>query len=556
MRHERALGRRLHDNLAAAHPFADVVVRFAFENEAQSVREEDAETLARAALELQFERAIGQALLAVLVADLAADFCAEAAVHVAHFEAERDGLFVGDGVLRVLEHAVVERVFGRAVVALPGAEARRVGVVGRGREQAREVEGVGLRMIGDVALPEEFGAADDVVEFADAEAGEDFAHFLGDAVEEVHEHLGRAFEFGAELFVLRGDADGAGVQMALAHIDAAGGDERGGAEVELLGAEDRGHDDVDAGAHSAVGAEDDAAAQVVEDERLLGFGDAEFPRAAGVFDRGKRRRAGAAVVTGDEHDVGVRFGHTGGDGADAGFADELHADFRARVHFLQVVDELRQILDGVDVVVRRRRDEHDAGRGVPEPRDDGADFVAGKLAAFAGLRALRHLDFDLLRAREIRGGDAEATAGDLLDRAVREVAVWAALEALGILAAFAAVRLSADAVHGDGERLVRLGTERAERHAGGGEAHADVFDRLYFIERDRLGGGHEFHHVLDGNGLLRLHLGDVFLVLVGVAALHEFVERLDDRRRDGVALADAAEAVVAGIVERELLLGG
>jgi hypothetical protein len=31
------------------------------------------------------------------------------------------------------------------------------------------------------------------------------------------------------------------------------------------------------------------------------------------------------------------------------------------VAVLEVVDELREILDGVDVVVRRRRDEADAG---------------------------------------------------------------------------------------------------------------------------------------------------------------------------------------------------
>ncbi len=105
-------------------------------------------------------------------------------------------------------------------------------------------------------------------------------------------------------------------------------------------------------------------------QHLLRLGDAEFPRRAGILDRGERRGAGAAVVAGDEDDVGVRLGHAGGDGADAGFGDELHADLGARVHFLQVVDELREIFDGVDVVVRRRRDEHHAGHGVAQPRDD------------------------------------------------------------------------------------------------------------------------------------------------------------------------------------------
>ncbi len=150
---------------------------------------------------------------------------------------------------------------------------------------------------------------------------------------------------------------------------------------------------------------------------------------AGVLDRGERRRARAAVVAGDEDDIGVRLGHARGDRADAGFGHELDADLGARVDLLEVVDELRQVLDGVDVVVRRRRDQRDAGHGVAQPRDDGADLVAGQLAALAGLGALRHLDLDLLRAGEVLRGDAEAAGGDLLDARCWRVAVLAALEA-------------------------------------------------------------------------------------------------------------------------------
>src|SRR3954462_12767630 len=111
---------------------------------------------------------------------------------------------------------------------------------------------------------------------------------------------------------------------------------------------------------------------------------------------------------------------------------------------------------------------------MPEPCDDGADLVAGELAAFAGLRALCHLDFDLLRAGEVRRRDAETPGGDLLDAGVGVVAILADLEALRIFAAFAGVRFATDAVHGDRERLVSLGRKRTERHAGGGEALADV----------------------------------------------------------------------------------
>ena len=100
-----------------------------------------------------------------------------------------------------------------------------------------------------------------------------------------------------------------------------------------------------------------ARAQVVQHERLLRLGEADLPRDAGVQDRRDRRGAGAAVVARDQHVVGVRLRDAGGDGADADLGDELHRDARGRVRAAQVVDQLLQILDRVDVVVRRRRDQ-------------------------------------------------------------------------------------------------------------------------------------------------------------------------------------------------------
>ena len=72
-----------------------------------------------------------------------------------------------------------------------------------------------------------------------------------------------------------------------------------------------------------------------------------------VSGRGTR----AAVVAGDEDDVGMGLGHAGRDRADSDLRHELHVDARPRVGVLQVVDELGEVLDRVDVVVRRRRDE-------------------------------------------------------------------------------------------------------------------------------------------------------------------------------------------------------
>ena len=96
-----------------------------------------------------------------------------------------------------------------------------------------------------------------------------------------------------------------------------------------------------------------------------------------MADAGERGGTGATVKAADEDDISMRLGHACSDGAHARFGDELHADAGRRVGVLQVVDELRQVLDGVDVMVRRRGDEAHAWGGVAHLGDPGVDLGAG-----------------------------------------------------------------------------------------------------------------------------------------------------------------------------------
>ena len=270
-------------------------------------------------------------------------------------------------------------------------------------------------MAGHDSLLEVFRAADDFVEASDAEGGEVMADFFGDGVEEVDDVFFFAFEFGAQVIALSGYADGASIEVALAHVDAAEGDEGDGTEVVFFGAEDGGVDDIETGAQTAIGPKSYAAAQIIEHQYLLGLGESEFPWQAGVFDGRNRGGPGSAFVTGDEDNVGIGFGDAGGDGADACFCDQFDADAGAGIDLFEVMDELRQVLDGVDIVVGRRRDELNAGLGAAQARDQAIDLVAGELSALAGFSALSHFDLNFLGAGEVFCGDPEAARGDLFD---------------------------------------------------------------------------------------------------------------------------------------------
>ena len=253
------------------------------------------------------------------------------------------------------------------------------------------------------------------------------------------------------------------------------------------------------------------------------------------------------------------FDDAGGDGADADLGHELHRHVAGRIDVLEVEDELRQVLDRIDVVVRRRRDQADARRRVAHLGDRLVDLVAGKLAAFAGLRALRHLDLHDVGIDEVFRGHAEPAGGDLLDRRTHGIAVRQRLVAVRFLATLAGVRLAADAVHRDRERGVGLARDRAVGHGAGREAAHDARRRLDLLERHRLAavlfGGLDGEHAADGEqalGLLVAHLG-IGAILVERIAAHRVLQRADRRRRPHVILAAHPVGIFAADVERVLV---
>ena len=141
--------------------------------------------------------------------------------------------------------------------------------------------------------------------------------------------------------------------MTDAHHHAAHHHQRRGRETVFFGTEHGGDDAVAAGLQLTIDLHHDAIAQLVRDQHLLGFRQAQLPRHTGVLERGQRRRAGATVIARDQDHVGMSLGDTGRNRADADFGDQLDVHARQRIRVLQIVDELREILDRIDVVMRR-----------------------------------------------------------------------------------------------------------------------------------------------------------------------------------------------------------
>ncbi len=80
-------------------------------------------------------------------------------------------------------------------------------------------------------------------------------------------------------------------------------------------------------------------------------------------------------------DVGQSFGNPGSDRAHPSRSHKLDADLGGRVDGLEIVDQLGQVLDAVDIMVRRWADQGDARRAVAQHGNLCSHFVARQLTA-------------------------------------------------------------------------------------------------------------------------------------------------------------------------------
>ena len=290
-------------------------------------------------------------------------------------------------------------------------------------------------------------------------------------------------------------------------------------------------------------------------QRLLGLGKAKLQRQTRVPDRVARSGTRAAIVAADQNLVGSALGHAGGDGADAGLADQLDRHARAGVGVLKIEDQLCQVLDGVDVVVRRRRNQADAGRGLTDLGNPGVDLLAGQVTALAGLGALGHLDLNLEGAAQVAARHAKARACHLLDGGILGVTVGQRGLATRILAALARVGTTVQAVHGDGHALVCLFADGTVRHGAGVKAADDVERGLHLVERNRRAAAAvKVEQVAQAHGTAgAVQAGAVLLKGVVAVLAAGGLQQVDGLRVDQVILA--TERAPLGQTQRGQLLG-
>ena len=521
---ERTSLRWRHDELTAAQALTEAIIGITMETDREALRDKRTKGLTAATVCLDHEGIIRQGIAlrrhAVVIGDLGAEDGTEGTVRARNLDLLLVVLTARDGRGKLPEkHRLVEGLLEMEIIDPLRIEVTlllRKGRIAR-IQDLREIHLCRARgdMRGRSIDREAVGTADHLVHGTEAELRHVLAHLLCDEAHEVHDVLRLAREALAENVVLGSDTERAGILVADTHHHAAEADERCCREAILLRTEQCGDDDVATGHQLTIGLELDTVTKPVLDQRMVRLRDTELPRETRMVDRGHRCCTGTSIVAGHEDDLCAGLRNTTRDGADAVLRNELDGDRGTAVRVLQVIDQLCQILDAVDIVVRWRGNErHTRGRetGLGNPR---IDLLTRQVAALTRLRALRHLDLDLDGGVEVGTGYTETAGRNLLDSRIP-----LGTETVRMLTTLTGIRLAAETVHRDGHRLVRLLRNRAVGHRTGLEALHDGGYRLDLLDRHRLVLRGELHEaaqrmrtalVVDPRGVLLKQLIVAFL---------------------------------------------
>lgn len=155
----------------------------------------------------------------------------------------------------------------------------------------------------------------DVVQMAESQLRQVFAHLAGQESEKVHQVFAAAQETLAQFFILGGYSHRAGIHVALAHHHATQHDQGRSGKAEFLGSEHGHRHDVASGLELAVGLQAHLPAQAVAHQGLLRLGKPHFGGHSRIADGAGRRGSRAAFGTRDDDPVGLGLGYSGRNGA-------------------------------------------------------------------------------------------------------------------------------------------------------------------------------------------------------------------------------------------------
>ena len=540
---EACIARRADDNLTTREALTHKVVCFTFKVKRYTRSKECTEALACHTVQVNLNRIFRETLHAKVFINFTGKFRTHRTVGIVNNRAE---FHIGTALERIANErqefttVKVFESFLHVVLVV------RLDAAIDGFKNLREVKVMSL-VEGDSFIAfEQVATAACFFERTQAKACQDFTDFVCNEVEEVFNVFRLTGKALTEFRILRCNTHRALVRVALSIHHAAKANEQVRCKAKFFGTEEGCDHHVTARLELAIDLEFHAATQVIEDKCLFRFGNTEFPRKTSMLNGSKRRSTRTAIMARNEHHVGMSLCDTGSNRTHAHFRNELHRDTSLRVCIAQVVNELSQVFDGVNVMVRRRRNQGHVRNRVAYSCHKFVHLVSRQLTAFTRLCTLSHLDLQILCMAQVVNRHAKAARSNLTDSGATDIAVCGRSIAIRIFTTFTAVAHGTDAVHGNSNRFVGFRAQGAKAHSACHKVVDNGFAGFDFrnINRSRL---LELEETTQRCLTFRLVVDElaVGLELFVIATLHSLAECSERLRSPQMLFAFLAEAVLA-----------
>ena len=147
----------------------------------------------------------------------------------------------------------------------------------------------------------------------------------------------------------------------------------------------------------------------------MSLGKTKFPRKTCVVDRALRCRTGTSIVSGDQDNGCTGLCNTGCDSSDTSLGNKLYGNSCIFITVFQIVDQLSQILNRVNIMMRWWGDQADTRCGMTGLCNPRINLSTRKMTTLTRLCTLRHLNLDLLGTDKVTGGYTKTSGCHLLD---------------------------------------------------------------------------------------------------------------------------------------------
>ena len=161
--------------------------------------------------------------------------------------------------------------------------------------------------------------------------------------------------------------------------------------------------------------------------------------------------------------------------------NKFNSHFTAWINLFEIINQLCQVLDRVNIMVRRRANQRHAFGRMTKTRDKVGHLHPRQLPSLARLCPLSNLNFKLFTMIEILSRHTKAARGHLFYFCRWIITICFRREMRRVFATFTTIRFSTYTVHSYVESFMSFRAERTKRHARGHKTLTDCCNTFHFI---------------------------------------------------------------------------